>query len=60
MKKLLSLLFVVGFAFVLSACGREDDRVSFKTTYAGHYETLNYLASQSASIQTYSPIWSMV
>lgn len=49
MKKLSAIFFIFIFAVVLAGCRRDDDVVSFKTTYSGHYDTLNYLITQSAS-----------
>ena len=48
MKKLLILLIGVMCFVIISGCRRQQEG-TFILSYAGHYSTLNYLVSQSAS-----------
>jgi oligopeptide transport system substrate-binding protein len=51
MKKLSLVLLTVLVAVVLGACGKKGSslKADYITTYPGHYDTLNYLYSSSAS-----------
>jgi oligopeptide transport system substrate-binding protein len=65
MKKLLSLVLVAVLALSLVACGNKNTdpvdpvepevtSADYRTTYSLHYETLNYLVSQSANDNEYT------
>jgi len=55
MKKLLSLVVVAVLALGLTACGEPTvTSANYRTTYAAHYDTLNYLVSQSAGDNEYT------